>query len=300
MKVFHQTTLRIIQLVLILERYVMNKDKKTGYLDQKFRLFHLKDKTSKEFEFHYHDFNKIIILLAGTVTYFIEGKAYYLKPWDILLVNHHDIHKPIIDPTEEYERIILWIDHDFIASQNDDSSDITTCFRLADERSVNLIRLDLEFQNRLKMIIKELEVSLQSEEFGSTLMSHALFIQFMVYINRIFLGDLYLKIDDSLKYDKQIETVLNYINDHISEELSIESLSEMFFISKYYLMHKFKKETGFTLHNYILQKRLMLSYKLIQEGVPVMKAAEQSGFKDYSSYLRAFKKLFHKAPRDIS
>lgn len=278
----------------------MNNEKRTGYLTQEFKLFHLKDKTTKEFEFHYHDFDKIIIFLKGNVTYFIEGKAYYLKPWDILLVNHHDIHKPIIDSSEEYERIILWIDNDFISSQNDKSCDITTCFQLADERSFNLIRLDTEFQNRLKMIIKELELSLQSEEFGSSLISNALFIQFMVYLNRIFLGDLYLKSDDALKYDKQIENVLNYVNENITNDLSIELLSDKFFISKYYLMHKFKKETGFTLHNYILQKRLMLSYKLIQEGIPIMKAAEQSGFKDYSSYLRAFKKLFNKAPSDIS
>lgn len=278
----------------------MNQEKRKGYLNQKFKLFHLKDKTSKEFDFHYHDFDKIIIFLKGNVTYFIEGKAYYLKPWDILLVNHHDIHKPIIDSTQEYERIVLWIDNDYMTAQNDSSSDITTCFKLADERSINMIRLDTKFQNRLKMIIKELELSLHSEEFGSNLMCHALFIQFMVYLNRIFLGNLYLKSDDSLKYDKQIEKILNYINEHITEELSIEFLSEKFYISKYYLMHKFKKETGFTVHNYILQKRLMHSYHLIQSGVPVLKASEQSGFRDYSSYLRAFKKLFHKAPSEIS
>ncbi len=282
------------------KEYSVDKEKKTGYLNQKFKLFHLKDKTSKEFEFHYHDFDKIIIFLKGNVTYFIEGKAYYLKPWDILLVHHHDIHKPTIDSLEEYERIILWVDKDFISSQNDNSCDISTCFRLADERSFNLIRLDTEFQNRLKMIIKELEASLESEEFGSSLISNALFIQFMVYLNRIFLGDLYFKSDDVLKYDKQVEKILNYVNENITSELSIEYLSEKFFISKYYLMHKFKKETGFTLHNYILQKRLMLSYKLIQKGLPIMKACEQSGFKDYSSYLRAFKKLFHKAPSEIS
>ncbi|MFA9375542.1 MAG: AraC family transcriptional regulator [Lachnotalea sp.] len=278
----------------------MDKDKRVGYLNQKFKLFHLKDKTSKEFEFHYHDFDKIIIFLKGNVTYFIEGKAYYLKPWDILLVNHHDVHKPIIDSSQEYERIILWIDNDFISSQNDNSCDITTCFRLADERSFNLIRLDTKFQNRLKTIIKELEISLKSDEFGSRLICNALFIQFMVYLNRIFLGDLYLKSDDLLKYDKQIEKILNYINQNITNELSIELLSEQFYISKYYLMHKFKKETGFTLHNYILQKRLMLSYKLIQDGIPIMKASEQSGFNDYSCYLRAFRKLFNKAPSDVS
>jgi AraC-like DNA-binding protein len=278
----------------------VDKEKRIGYLNQKFKLFHLKDKTSKEFEFHYHDFDKIIIFLKGNVTYFIEGKAYYLKPWDILLVHHRDIHKPIIDSSEEYERIILWIDNDFISSPDDESCDITTCFKVADERSFNLIRLDTEFQNRLKIIIKELELSLQSEEFGSSMISNALFIQFMVYLNRIFLGNLYLNSDAVLKYDKQIEQVLNYINENITNELSIECLAENFFISKYYLMHKFKKETGFTIHNYILQKRLMLSYKLIQDGAPIMKASEQSGFKDYSSYLRAFKKLFHKAPSEVS
>ena len=98
------------------------------------------------------------------------------------MVHHHDIHKPIIDATQEYERIILWVDNDYIASQNDNSSDITTCFKLADERSFNLIRLDSKFQNRLKTIIKELEISLQSNDFGSNLMSQALFIQFMVYV----------------------------------------------------------------------------------------------------------------------
>lgn len=275
------------------------EDRKKGYLDQSFRLFHLKDKTNKEFEFHYHDFNKIIIFLKGNVTYFIEGKAYYLKPWDILLVNHHDLHKPIIDSSEEYERIILWIDNEYIESQNDAASDITTCFRLADERSFNLVRLDADFQNRLRTIIKELEISLNSEEFGSRLISNSLFIQFMVYLNRIFLGNLWLEGDDALKYDKQIENVLGYINENLTEDLSVEQLSEKFFISKYYLMHKFKSETGFTVYNYILQKRLMLSGRLIKGGMPVIKAAEQCGFNDYSSFLRAFKKTFGTSPREF-
>ena len=68
------------------------KEKQAGYLHQNFRLFHLKDKKNQEFEFHYHDFNKIIIFLSGNATYLVEGKAYDLKPWDILLVNNHDIH----------------------------------------------------------------------------------------------------------------------------------------------------------------------------------------------------------------
>lgn len=69
-------------------------------------------------------------------------------------------------------------------------------------------------------------------------------------------------------------------------------------MSKYYLMHKFKNETGYTLHNYIIQKRLFMAQELIKSGEPVTKVSSICGFNDYSSFLRSFKKLFHKSPRE--
>ena len=65
---------------------------KRGYLNEDFHFFNLKDQKRNEFEFHYHDFNKIIIFISGEVTYIIEGKSYKLKPWDILLVGKNDLH----------------------------------------------------------------------------------------------------------------------------------------------------------------------------------------------------------------
>lgn len=38
----------------------------------------------QEFEFHYHDFDKILIFLSGKVTYLIEGRSYELQPYDII------------------------------------------------------------------------------------------------------------------------------------------------------------------------------------------------------------------------
>ena len=94
-----------------------NEMKKRGYLNEDFLFFKLKDQKKNEFEFHYHDFNKIIIFLSGEVTYIIEGKSYRLKPWDILLVGRNDIHQPIISPNVPYERIILWLNPNFLDAQ---------------------------------------------------------------------------------------------------------------------------------------------------------------------------------------
>ena len=275
-----------------------NKDcsNKSGYLNKDFQLFHLKDKKNQDFEFHYHDFNKIIIFLSGTVTYLIEGKAYYLKPWDILLVNNHDIHKPIINSSETYERIVIWTNSDFIENHNYENCDLSTCFKLANEKSFNLIRLEAKFQNNIKFIIKSLQASLNSNDFGSKLLSNSFLVQLLVYLNRVHLGNMYIDEDEALKYDKQIEKVLKYINSNLCSDLSIEFLSQEFYISKYYLMHKFKKETGYTLHNYVMQKRLLMAKDLISNGEPITKTYMQCGFNDYSSFLRSFKSFFHRPP----
>ncbi|MDD3219731.1 MAG: AraC family transcriptional regulator [Lachnospiraceae bacterium] len=271
-------------------------NKKTGYLNENFQLFHIKDQIQRDFDFHYHDFNKVVFFLSGNVTYLIEGKAYYLKPGDILLVKQYDIHKPVIEASVPYERIILYIKNDYIRSLNDDVCDISTCFHEIENRSYNLIRLNTTLQTRIRDNISQLEHALKSQEFGSSLLSNSLFMQLMVYLNRIVLEKEYIEDRASLKYDSQTEQILNYINQNLSQDLSIEALAERFYISKYHLMRKFKSETGYTLHNYIIQKRLLQANQYIHQGTGIQKAAEQSGFQDYTTFSRAYKTHFGHAP----
>ncbi|WP_110956112.1 AraC family transcriptional regulator [Anaerosinus massiliensis] len=277
-------------------RYANNR---SGYLNHDFRVFHLRDKKQQEFEFHYHDFKKIIFFLSGKVTYLIEGKSYILKPGDILLVDNHDIHKPLIDPSETYERIIIWANMHLIEAYRHKDCDIARCFQVAKEKKSNLIRLESSTaRDKMKTVLTELETSLTTTEFGSNLLSKALFIQLMIYLNRMQLNHQAYNLDDAITYDKQIEKILNYINEHLAEDISITFLAEKFFLSRYYMMHKFKKATGYSLHNYVLQKRLIVTANLIKQGIPITKAATQCGFHDYSNFLRAFKKLFKKSPRE--
>lgn len=244
----------------------ISNEMQTGYLHQNFRLFHLKDKKNQEFEFHYHDFNKIIIFLSGNVTYLVEGKAYDLKPWDILLINHHDIHKPVIDPETTYERVVLWLQPDYIKAQADHACDLTQCFTATTEKSFNLIRLNPTLQTEIQTLLQQLESSLESREFGHELLSHSYFLQFMVYLNRVFLPETYQLDASASRYDQQITEILTYINTHLGEDLSNESLADRFYVSKYYLMHKFKETTGYTLHSYVQQKRLLHSADLMRGG----------------------------------
>lgn len=263
---------------------------KTGYLKEDFRLFHINDQTKKDFSYHYHDFHKIIVFISGKVTYHIEGKAYHLKPRDILLVSQGAIHKPEIDPSVPYERYIFWIRDDLSCQE------LNTCFQKANDRSFNLVRADSALQERLKDLLPEIEQTLQNKHFGDTVLRNALFTQFMIYINRIFLRTSSSPDKKAYSSDTQVEQLLKYINRNLSENLSIDQLAKRFFLSKYHMMRKFKNETGYTIHNYITSKRLLMARSLISQGIPVMKAALASGFRDYTTFVRAYKKQFGKAP----
>ena len=266
---------------------------KKGYLKEDFRLFHIKDQTNREFSYHYHDFHKIIVFISGKVTYHIEGKAYHLKPRDILLVSQGAIHKPEIDPSVPYERYIFWIRNDISCQK------LNTCFQKANDRSFNLVRADSALQEHLKELLPEIKHTLKNEHFGDSELKDALFTQFMIYINRIFLSTSNIPDKKSYSSDSQVEQLLKYINRNLTEELSIDQLAERFFFSKYHMMRKFKNETGYTIHNYISSKRLLLARSLISQGTPVMKAAEMSGFNDYTTFVRSYKKQFGKTPSDI-
>ena len=273
---------------------------KRGYLDQGFRLFHLKDTLAQKLQPHYHEFDKIILPLGGGVTYVVEGVAYFLKPWDMLLVQHNLIHRVAIDPDAPYERIVIWLGREWLASRSDPGEPLDACFETARQQGFHLLRTDGDRRLFYMQKIQQLEEALRDRSFGAARMADTLCQQMLIDVNRDVLRSRTAQEErDSYRVDPKMEEVLRYILDHLGEELTVESLSKRFFISRYYLMHRFKAVTGYTVHQYISQKRLLRAGELIRAGVPVMKAAEQAGFEEYSTFLRAFRGTFHMSPREF-
>lgn len=270
---------------------------KRGYLKTDFQYFHIKDKKDLEFEPHYHDFNKIIIFISGKVTYLIEGKSYRLKPWDILLVSNNEIHKPMIDPGEIYERIIIWVNPLFLKKHSNSDCDLLACFQLASNQKSNLMRLDSNFIEVVKHISSQLNNEYKNKDFGGKIIKNSLLLQLVVHLNRLYLKRENTKEQNDIEFDERIEAILKYINENLNKELSIDNLSSKFFMSKYYLMHRFKKQTGYTIHNYILQKRLIIANLQIKKGKPITEVYLECGFGDYSNFIRAFKKMFGLPPK---
>lgn len=273
---------------------------KRGYLYEEFRLFHLRDSRAQQMDYHYHEFDKVVLVLGGKVRYVVEGVTYFLQPWDILLVPHNMIHRPLIDAAAPYERIILWLGRDYLSGRSDAQTPLEQCFDTVSRRGFHLLRLTPEQRLSYMNGFQALEDALRSTDFGAKRLADLLCQQLLISLNRdVLVSSAAEAAPESYRVDQKMEEILRYIAANLDRELSVDLLAKQFYLSRYYLMHRFKDVTGYTIHQYIRQKRLLKAGELIRAGMPVMKAAEAAGFKEYSTFLRAFQSTFHMSPREF-
>lgn len=266
---------------------------KRGYLNEPFRLFHLADGDHQEIAYHYHTFHKLIILLAGRAGYAIEGERYALQPGDYVLVGRGSIHRPLVERGDFYERVILYISPEFLREQSQGGDDLETCFRQA-QRDFRYV-YHSGGGDRVRELFGLLEQSQREAGFGAALLQRALFTQLMVEVNRISLaGDTV----SAAAGDGKVVALLQYLNAHLTEGLTIDELASRFYISKYHMMRRFRDETGYTIHGYLTEKRLLLAQQLLAQGVPSGDAALRCGYQEYSTFSRAYKKQFGRSPSE--
>ena len=265
-----------------------------GYLHEEFRLFHLRGPMEETVDWHYHTFHKIIVFLSGSASYGIEGRTYPLLPGDMVLVSRGCIHRPEAAPGAPYERMILYISPEFLRQNSTDGCELETCFSLARTQFDFVVRPGTR-KKELLDILRALERACAVPDFGQALLAKGLFWQFLVQLIR---G---MRAHD-LSYaqpgaeDEKTVAILRYLSAHLTENISIDDLVARFFISKYHMMRRFRAETGYTIHNYLITKRLLLARELIAGGTPVTQACYACGFGDYSAFSRAYRRQFGQPP----
>lgn len=264
---------------------------KRGYLREEFRLFHPKGREENAFPYHYHEFHKMLLFLSGSLSYLVEGRTYTLRPGDLLLVPAHAIHQPIIDPESVYDRMVLWIQPKALEKQGLDA-----CFRTCSRTGRYLLTREQYNYPELSKLLRSLEVAERGEDLQDDVLSDALLRQILVQLCRATAGARSAPGQARTVSDPKINEILDYINGNLNKNLSIDALSSRFYLSRSRLMHLFKQVTGCPIHQYVLQKRLILAAQLLLDGCSVASAAEESGFYDYSAFLRAFRRAYNVPP----
>ncbi len=256
-----------------------------------YEIHHYIDEAPPHVEFHQHPFYELFYFMNGNVQYTIEGKTYHLRPGDILLTNSLDIHRPEILPGKPYERIVIWLAEDLFKWLKYGEDDLSRVFHDAAFRDYRLLRPGKARSEQLQNLCEKCIDAICSSQLGKYTLGTARLMELLVRICRYYYEDATLVPEDVMENAK-INALLRYINENITEKLTLDLLAHRFYISKYYLSRQFKRYTGMGIYQYIMKKRLTISRDLMLAGSSVTQACMDCGFNDYSNYLKAFKREF--------
>ena len=230
-----------------------------------------------EYGKHMHIFYELILFLRGDVDYHVESELRHLKSGDIVLINPGKLHFAAANHNIGYERYVLKFPAsmlpDYLKAMLKDNKPFYSSNAFIESIIKNFDTLhdtynEDDFATLIKSKIIEICVSLKNAKQGV-----------MGYKN-----------------DDIISVLVDYIQAHIKDDLTLAKLSENLHYSESYLSNLFKKEMHCSLMKYIKTKKIILAQIMIREGKKAVDVCEELKFNDYSTFYRTYVKVLGVSP----
>jgi len=262
---------------------------------ENYEIYHYRDNRELHVSLHFHDFYECYLLLSGNIRYQIDSASFTISPGDLLLIGPNQLHRPLFTQTNKpYERLVLWLSRAFVESLSTPESNLSSCFST---QRLSAIRFLPEQRENITRQFFDLLNATGSEQFGRDVLCRSQVTSLLVTLNRALEGRERALPRADVRVSKLAKTISNYLDAHLSEPISLDELSQTVFLSKYYLERVFSRETGVSIYQMLLQKRMIHARNLMQEGVPLTSVAQRCGFSEYSGFYRAFRNEYGISPR---
>jgi AraC-like DNA-binding protein len=275
--------------------------KKTSLINKRliyndFEIVHRVQDTLWTSKMDFHDCYECTLCISGNVSFQVEDYMVELPPSSLILLKPNQLHRPILCGMDiPYDRYILYISPAMLDSISTPQSNLADSFQFNRFRPK---RLSFSEKEQLVARFEEsLQYILSPDEFGMDILIKSSLVDTLVLICRLF-----HKVNPGSElpviYSKLTAYVINYIETHIHENISLDNLSAEVNVSKHYLSHVFKQETNISIYKFILKKRIIHASELLLLGQSPMDICFMCGFNDYSNFYRAFFNEYGVSPRE--
>lgn len=251
----------------------------------------------KAMDMHIHNCYEIYYSISGGKHFLIGDKCYEVEPGDVFVINQFESHYVTSKEDEAHERIVFSIAPEFLDSLSSLQTDLAACFRDRTGSAGNRIRLGRE--ERQKFFFYAHKIT-SASGFGADLIENAALTELMVMLGRSLSEGREPSSAPQYRYNRIVVDLVEYINAHIQEKLTLKALAEQFFVSESYLCRVFRLETGTTVNKYITARRIGIAKALLAGGASVTEACEGSGFNDYVNFVKSFTSKVGMPPKRFS
>ncbi len=255
---------------------------------------HESSDSNSDITLHSHNFYEMLYCRnVVDVEYLVGAERYRLQRGDIIFITPGISHRPLLPERLQapYHRDVIWLDPDFVEQLKKMSS--SAVGMIPDQPF--LLRTAGTRWEYLGDLFRWGVVESEKKDPGWEMVVLGNSVQLLVHLNRALLE----RTAEPLQAEKPelLDQVMDYIESHLGEKITLGDVARNFYISQSTITQTFRNKMGVSFYRCVTQRRLIAAKRLIESGLPMDHISEHVGFKDYSSFYRAFKQEYGISPR---
>ena len=251
---------------------------------------------------HWHDEAEFTFVTEGSGTYQVQLTQYEVTAGDLLFIPPTTLHS-IIAPVGGHMRTETYVFHmHFLGMHAADVCAVRYLTPISSQKLVPpvLFRSEHPLYPQIRGIFLDLNNVYATKENGYELLLKADFLK-LVALLLPYCKEGSTQTSLHSEHTAKLKIVLEYIDQHYTEELSIAQLSGLCYFNEYHFMRFFKKYVGMSCLDYIKNLRLEKAAELLEQGtLSTLDVSLSAGFHNLSYFHREFKKKYGMTPKKFS
>lgn len=241
-------------------------------------------------EKHWHRSLEITMILSQKIQYEINGHYFVANAGDLVLVNSGDIHSCFVDESNPGDAISIIFPFELLKQSCSTIEDITFHLNPANSGFGQLI----DKFNQLYNVYK----NRSSDPYYQLRINSAVYEMLHILLTEFQTSKMVASSIKTQKYYNRCSDIINYIETNYHENITLESVSNYYGLSKEHFSRTFRQCMGTTFKKYVSSIRMHHAYQaLIESDYSITQIALDNGFSDSRAFASCFRAVYRETPQ---